>query len=111
MPGKKYIHECKDEGQGPGPPFINAEYIPTCMHQPEEQRRFVRIEVAVYDRHEPMVALPHLPGNGYVPGFIIRYETAQPYRQYGEQNDKKNDEQVSPCILRFAEVGRDRGQA
>lgn len=68
-----------------GPPFVYAEYFPSCKYHPEEERRLMTVRHSIEMRNEKIAALPHFPYNGYTAGFINGKEGTR-YRHAGPEN-------------------------
>ena len=62
------------------------------VDEPEKERRFVRIEMAVFKENEPIVAKDHLLGNKDVFQFVDRREIAEKQSRDKDHTRYDNDE-------------------
>lgn len=83
--------------QQPRPAGADARCPPARLQQPEQQRRLVRIGLAIQHRQQPVAALPHLPGHGGVAGLVHRQQGPPP-GDGGQQRQK--DQRVAQARSR-----------
>lgn len=94
MHGEKYGEKTEYRRGRPSRPFIHPENPPTGLNQPEQQGRFVAVGETVDMWDEKLVALPHLPGNRQIPGFINGQWWA------ARQGDNKQDKpEQNPAVF------------